>query len=77
MTNDLDRDYLFKGLTDGFRIVSRESDLRHAEVTNYKTATGHDVRDKVERAIREEIQHGNYIITTEKPTIFPGGGTPI
>ena len=65
MTNDIDRDYLLQGLTDGFRLISRDSDLRHAEVTNYKSATGHDVRDKVERAIREEIQHGNDIITTE------------
>ena len=64
-----DRDYLLKGLTEGFRIISRDFELRHAEVTNYKSATGHDVRDKVDRAIHEEIQHGNYIITTEKPII--------
>ena len=69
MTNDIDHDYLLKGLQEGFRIVLRDSELRHAEVTSCKSATGHDVRDKVERAIREEIQHGNYIITTEKPTI--------
>ena len=74
MTNDIDRDYLLKGLTEGFRIVSRDSELRHAEVTKYKLATGHDVRDKVEKAIREEIEHGNYIITTEKPTIVSASG---
>ena len=74
MTNDIDRDYLLKELTEGFHIISRDSELRHAEVTNYKSTTGHDVRNKVERAIREEIQHGNYIITTEKPIIVSALG---
>ena len=68
MTNDIDRDYLLQGLTEGFRIISRDSELRHAEATNYKSATEHDVRDTVEKTIREEIQQGNYIVTTEKPT---------
>lgn len=35
------------------------------EVTNYKSTTGDDVCNKVEKAMQEEIQHGNYIITTE------------
>ena len=74
MTDDIDRDYLLQGLKEGFRIVSRDSDLRHAEVPNYKSATGHDVCDKVEMAIREEIQHWNYIITTEKPIIVSALG---
>jgi len=43
------------GLTEVFRIVSRDSELQPAEVANYKSATGHDVRDKVKEAIREEI----------------------
>ncbi|KAL9976854.1 hypothetical protein ACROYT_G014191 [Oculina patagonica] len=56
------------GLTEGFRIVSRDSELRPADVANYKSATGQEVRDKVEEVIREEMQHGNYIVTTAKPT---------
>ena len=74
MTNDIDHDYLLKGLTEGFRIVSRDSELRHTEVTNYKAATEHDICDKVEKAICKAIQHGNYIITTEKPTIVSALG---
>ena len=62
------------GPKDSFHIVSRDSDLRPAEVTNYKSATGDDVRDKVEKAIREEIDRGNYIIPTEKPTIVSALG---
>ena len=69
MTNDIDRDYLLQGLTEGFCIISRDSELRHAEVRNYKSVTEHDVDDKVEKTIREEIQHRNYIVTAEKPTI--------
>ena len=74
MSNDIDRDYLLQGLTEGFRIISRDSELRHAETTNYKSATEHDVRDTVEMTIREEIQQGNYIVTTEKPTIVSALG---
>lgn len=66
MTNDIDRDYLLQGLTEGFRIISRDSELHHTEATNYKSATEHDVHDIVEKTIRKEIQHGNYIVTTEK-----------
>ena len=61
-------------LKDGFHIVSSDSDLRPAEVTNYKSATRDDVRDKVKKTIREEINRGNYIITTEKPTIVSALG---
>ena len=74
MSNDIDRDYLLQGLIEGFRIISRDSELRHAEATNYKSATEHDVRDTVEMTIREEIQQGNYIVTTEKPTIVSALG---
>ena len=74
MTDDIDRDYLLKGLTEGFCIISRDFELRHAEVRNYKSATEHDVHDKVEKTIREEIQHGNYIVTAEKPTIVSALG---
>ena len=74
MSNDIDHDYLLQGLTEGFRIISRDSELRHVEATNYKLATEHDVRDTVEKTIREEIQQGNYIVTTEKPTIVSALG---
>ena len=63
--NDPDCDFLLRGLKDGFRVVSHDSNLRPEEVTNYKSTTGDDVCNKVEKAMQEEIQHGNYIITTE------------
>lgn len=74
LTNDIDHDYLLKGLTDGFHIISPDSELRHAEMTNYKSAMGHDILAKVENTLCNEIQHGNYIITTEKLTIVSGLG---
>ena len=54
-----------RGLKEGFHIVSRDSNLPPREVTNYKSTTGDDVRNKVEKAMHKEIQRGNYIITTE------------
>ena len=74
MTDDFDRDYLLQGLTEAFCIISRDSELRHAELRNYKSATELDVHDKVEQTIGEEIQHGNYIVTAEKPTIVSALG---
>ena len=58
----------YKDLQRAFTLY-RDSELRHAEVTNYKSATEHDVRDKVEKTIRKEIQHRNCVVMTEKPTI--------
>ena len=58
LTNDPDRDFLLTELKDGFHIVSSDSGLRPAEVTNYKSATRDDVRDKVKKTIREEINRG-------------------
>ena len=43
-------------------------------MTNYRSATGTDVRDKVEQTIRQEIRDGNYIITSTKPTIVSALG---
>lgn len=65
LTNDRDCDFFLRGLKEGFHIVSRDSNLPPREVTNYKSTTGDDVRNKVEKAMHKEIQRGNYIITTE------------
>ena len=65
MTNDIDRDYLLLGPTEGFRIISRDSELRQAEETITNRQLNTMFGDKVKETIREEIRHGNYIVTTE------------
>lgn len=41
---------------------------------NYKSATEHDDHNNVKKTIHEEIRHGNYIVTAEKPTIVSALG---
>ena len=37
---------------------------------NYKSATGSDVKEKVEKHIIAELEAGNYVITNEPPTLI-------
>ena len=48
--------------------------LKEAETSNYKSATTSDVRNKVEKQIREEIRNGNYIVTHVKQPIVSAPG---
>ena len=62
-------EFILDGLTNGFHLISPDSIVTPAEVPNYRSATSTDVRDKVEKQIRDEIQMGNYVITRTKPSI--------
>lgn len=74
LEHDSDRDFIIDGLTNGFQIIRSTSVLEKAEISNYKSATTSDVRDKVEKQIREEIRNGNYVVTQAKPTIVSALG---
>ena len=74
LEHDPDRDFIIDGLTKGFQIIPSNSVLEKAELSNYKSATASDVRDKVEKQIREEIRNGNYVVTQAKPTIVSALG---
>ena len=63
LKTDHDRDFIIDGITHGFQIISSDSVLEPAEITNYKSATAGDIHDKVEKQIRDEIRNGNYVIT--------------
>jgi len=52
-------DFILDGIMNGFHLISPDSNLTPAEVTNYPSATSNDVCDKVEKQIRKEIQLGN------------------
>ena len=54
---------------DGITIISDNLQLEDVNVNNYRSATESTVRQQVERQILTEIKQGNYIVTTEKPTI--------
>ena len=54
--DDSDMDFTLDGITNDFQLISPDLILTPAEVTNYRSATSNDVRDKVEKQIRKEIR---------------------
>ena len=43
-------------------------------MSNYKSATGADVKEKVEKQIISELEAENYIISKEPPTLISALG---
>ena len=74
LENDHDRDFITDGITNGFQIIPSDSVLTKAEISNCKSATSSNLRNKVEKQIREEISKGNYVVTQAKPTIVSALG---
>jgi len=55
------RDYLLDGIKHGFHIVDIDTlPNNYVKVSNYKSATCRDNRDKVTRQIMTELDHGHY-----------------
>ena len=69
LENDHDRDFIIDVITNRFQIIPSDSILTKAEISNYKSATSSNLRNKVEKQIREEISKGNYVVTQAKPII--------
>ena len=61
-------------MKDGFQLLPVDASIVQAEMDNYFSATSPTSKDKVESSILEEIEAGNYAITTHKPTIISALG---
>lgn len=72
LRGDVDRDFLLRGLTEGFRVVDEGFTPEPVEVDNYKSAL--DRRDSVENQILEELSEGRYVFVKEKPVIVSALG---
>ena len=71
--DDFDRDYILCGVKYGFKLFEQDaSALPDVDTSNYTSCYQH--RDLVEQQIRHEIIHGNYIVSSEKPTIISALG---
>ena len=66
---DEDKEFLHDGIINGFELIPADSTLSPAEMDNYSSSTKPDARDKVEQTLQEEIAEGNYVITSNRPTI--------
>ena len=71
---DLGRNILSDGLTDGFKIIDNDADLTPFMMLNYKSATGANVKEKVEKQIITALEIGNYVVTNEPPTLISALG---
>ena len=64
---------MLDGFTNGFKIID-DVELFPVRMSNYKSATDVDVKQKVEKHIIAELDAGNYVITKEPPTLISALG---
>ena len=74
LIGDVDRDFLLKGIFEGFDIVDDNVKPLPAECNNYLSATDVSVKAKVEKQILYELEHGHYEITEKRPVIVSALG---
>ena len=74
LKNDVDENYLLNGIIYGFDLIDDNVDPLPAECHNYISATDVEVKDKVEKQIIMEIDHGRYTIVNKRPTIVSALG---
>ena len=72
LINDPDRDFLIRGLSNGFDIINSNKPLRSTEAPNHPSAIAE--RQAVEQQILTEISEGRYVITKDKPLIVSALG---
>ena len=70
---DVDRNFLLDGLTYGFKIID-DVELFPVRMSNHKSSTDVDVKQKVEKEIIAELDARNYFITKEPPTLISALG---
>ena len=74
LKDDPDKAFLLAGIKNGFRITSK---IAETEAKNHKSATLHSRRTLVEKELKIQIEHGNYVIASKKPAIIsPLGAIP-
>ena len=76
LKEDVDSEFLLKGIAKGFDIVSLENDSKVEPVmcSNYKSATSPPLRDAVDCQIKKEIELGRYVRCSDKPTVISALG---
>lgn len=75
LATDTDKDFLLSGIERGFHIIEQDAQLQPSEFRNHKSATDAGVRHQVEKLITKEIALGNYVVTSQKPTIISAIGS--
>jgi hypothetical protein len=68
LQNDVDREFLLAGVSEGFHVID-STELPH-EMTrsNYNSTAGVN-KLQVEKRIQEELSKGNYVLCEQKPLV--------
>lgn len=74
LAGDPDSEFLLSGIEYGFDLVNPAAVPEQVEVKNHRSALHPDMRPQVEQQIKAEIEHGNYVLTSEKPVIVSALG---
>lgn len=74
LESDIDKEFLLQGVSQGFHIISPDSDITPVEVKNHRSAVDPKVRPFVQKLIRAEIESGNYILCDNKPLVVSALG---
>lgn len=61
------RNYLDKGVREGFKIIDNDVKISEYECTNYNSVLQGESHDCIDKLIKKEIQGGKYIATDIKP----------
>ena len=72
LDNDIDKQFILDGISDGFYLIDKNIRLEPAEMENYRSSTSQHAL--VEAQIRREISKGRYVVTPSKPTIVSAIG---
>ncbi len=73
--DDYDRDFLLRGIANGFDIIDPDAKVTALELNNHASALKES--NKVLTQIKEEVSLGNYQVTDTRPTIVsPLGAVP-
>lgn len=67
LQNDRDCKFLIDGIQNGFRITERDSVFVNVHQKNHPSAMQHKI--EVEKELKHQIELGNYVIASKKPTI--------
>ena len=73
LVHDADRDYILKGIKEGFDILEGKNPIFSADCNNYLSAS-RTMRIAVEKQIRVELAHDNYIHVYNKPRVVSALG---
>ena len=71
LENDPDRNFLWEGINNGFRIVPSDSKvICDVEIDNYISEREINLKTKIEEQLKQELNEGKYHIAKQKPRII-------